>query len=61
MTTTVTASNGTQLPINDCPNTLNWADGFLTSIVIDYQGVTYTQTYTNDGTNITSISAWVAS
>ena len=61
MTTTVTASNGTQLPKNDCPNTLNRADGFLTSIVIDYQGVTYTQTYTNDGTNITAISAWVAS
>ena len=61
MSGTVTASNGVQLPLNDCPNTINWVGGFVDTIVIVYQGITYTQTFLNDGTNITDISAWVAS
>jgi hypothetical protein len=61
MSDTVTASNGVQLPLSDCPNTINWVGGFVDTIVVVYQGTTYTQTFTNDGTNITSFSAWVAS
>ena len=61
MSDTVTASNGVQLPLTDCPTTLTWSGDFISTIVVVYQGITYTQTFTNDGTNITHISAWVAS
>ena len=54
-------SDGAQIPVDSAPQTFTYDGTFIATIVIVYAGVTYTQTWTNDGTNITSISNWVAS
>ena len=61
MSETVTASNGVQLPLSDIPTTLTYSAGFISTIVVVYDGVTYTQTFTNNGSNITAISPYIAS
>lgn len=64
MSSVVTASDGAQLDLDNLPVTINWAGGFVASLVITgacVNGKTYTQTFTNNGTNITSISGWIAS
>jgi hypothetical protein len=58
---TVTATNGVGLPLDALAKTLNYSGDFITSQVVVYMGVTYTQTYTNNGTFITAVSQWVAS
>ena len=50
-----------QLPLNDVPQVFAYLGGFLITITVVYAGVTYVQTFTNNGTNITAISAWVSS
>lgn len=60
MSSTVTADNGTMLPLEDMPLTFVFSGSFLSTITGVYQGITYVQTYTNNGTNITHISAWIA-
>lgn len=60
MSTTVTASNGVQLPLESLAATLASSGGFIDTITVVYRGVTYVQTFTNDGTDITAISQWVA-
>ena len=60
MSTTVTASNGVQLPIDSLAATLAYDGGFIDTITVEYRDVTYVQTFTNDGTDITAISQWVA-
>lgn len=60
MSTTVTASNGVQLPVEDLAATLAFDGDFIDTITVAYRGVIYVQTFTNDGTNITQISQWVA-
>ncbi len=55
-----TQSPGTiQLPLSDLAQTLAYSGGFISTITVVYQGTTYVQTFTNDGTNITEISQWV--
>jgi hypothetical protein len=61
MSEVVTASNGQQLDLDNLPQTFNYTADQLTSIVITLNGKTYTQTFTWSGTNIATISGWMAS
>ena len=47
-----------QLPVNDLPVTITYSGTLPGSLTTSYQGVTYVQTFTNDGTNITGIGQW---
>ena len=60
MSSTVQASNGVQLPLEDVALVFAYTATFITTITAVYRTVTYIQTFTNDGTNITNISSWVA-
>lgn len=60
MSSTVQASNGVQLPIEDMALVFAYDGTFVATITGVYRGITYVQTFTNDGTNITDISPWVA-
>lgn len=64
MSETVTASDGTALPIDSLPQVFAYSGSFLSTITVVYAdnlGVenTYVQTFTNNGTEITAISRWV--
>lgn len=50
---------GSKVPLDSLEQTFGYVGGFLTTITVAYRGVTYVQTFTNDGTNITVISKWV--
>ena len=50
---------GTPLPLGDLPVTLAYSGSFISSLTVQYYNNTYVQTFTNNGTNITSISGWV--
>ena len=60
MGATVTADNGTQLPIDSLPISLAFSGGFISTMTTEYAGITYVQTFDNDGTNVTYISNWQA-
>ena len=60
MSETVQASNGTQLPISSCTQTIAYDGELVSTVTVVYQGVTYIQTMTNNGTFITGVSNWVA-
>ena len=60
MGSTVTASNGVQLPIDSLPIAIAWSGSFVNTMTTFYAGVTYVQTFTNNSTDITNISNWVA-
>lgn len=60
MSGTVATSTIPQLPVDDLAKTLTYDGDFIATMSVVYQGVTYTKTYTNDGTNITDISVWEA-
>jgi len=53
------ASDGSQLPLAQLATTLTYDGDFISTITVEYQGNNYTQTFTNDGTNITAISRWI--
>lgn len=55
---TVQADNGDILPIDSLAQEFAYNGDFLETITINYGGKTYIQTFTNNGTNITSISKW---
>jgi len=57
---TVTASNGVELQINALEQTFTWDGSIISTITVVYNSITYIQTFSNDGTNITDISQWVA-
>jgi hypothetical protein len=65
MSTTVTASDGTALPLDSLSTALVFSGAFISTITVQYvansTGVLsyFTQTFTNNGTNITAISNWV--
>lgn len=60
MSETVTATtNGAAIPLDSLPQNFAYTGGFVSTITVVYQGITYVQTFTNDGTNITAISGWV--
>lgn len=54
---------GDELPtgFGTLPQTLNYAGAFIDNIIVTDGVDTWTQTFTNDGTNITAISGWVKS
>jgi len=60
MSGTVATTTIPNLPVDDLAHTLTYDSTFVATDTVVYQGVTYVKTYTNDGTNITNISAWVA-
>jgi hypothetical protein len=61
MSDTVTAANGVELPLVSLAQTITYSGGLVETISVSYSGITYTQTFTNNGTNITGISQWVHS
>lgn len=60
MSETVATSTIGQLPIDDLAKTLSYTGDFIDTISVDFKGVTYVKTFTNDGVNITDISVWEA-
>lgn len=61
MSSTVTANDGTQLPLSDLAAALTYdsISGLIQTITVVYAGNTYRQTYSNNGTAITSWTGWV--
>lgn len=47
------------LPLDSLQQSIGWSGGFVSTITVVYQGVTFIQTFTNDGTNIIAISQWI--
>ena len=58
---TVLATNAVALPLSNLAKTLTYSGSFIATQVVVYNALTYTQTFTNNGTQITHISQWVAS
>lgn len=48
------------LDLDSLPVTLNYTGSQVTSLQVVYNEITYTQTLTYTGGNLTHISAWVA-
>lgn len=59
MSETVQANDGAMLPLNSLAQQFFYDGTFVSSITVIYAGKTYTQTFENDGTNITYVSGWV--
>jgi len=59
--TVTTIPNGLQLPLDSLPLTITYSGSFVATLSCTYAGHTYTQTFTNNGTNITAISGWIQS
>lgn len=59
MSETVQGSDGTQIPLDSVAQAFAYSGGFLSTITVVYSGKTFVQTFTNNGTNITAISAWI--
>lgn len=57
---TVQADNSEILPLDSLAQEFTYDGDFLETITVNYGGKTYVQTFTNNGTNITSISKWEA-
>lgn len=57
---TVLATNGVALPIDNLAKVFAYSGAFLSTITVVYNGITYVQTYTNNGAQLTSESQWVA-
>ena len=57
---TVLATNGVALPLDNLAYTFAYSGSFVSTITVVYAGTTYVQTFTNNGTQITHISQWVA-
>lgn len=49
----------TPIPLDSLPQTFTYDGDFIETCTITYNNNTYVQTFTNNGTNITSISGWV--
>ena len=61
MGSTVTAKpNGAQLPIDSLAVTIAYDGAFVQTLTTVYSGVTYIQTFTNNGTYITGWSEWIS-
>lgn len=65
MSETVTASDGTQLPLDSLTQTFTYSGSNITSISVQYdkQGTnilgTFVQTFTYSGSNVATISGWI--
>lgn len=67
MSETVTASDGTPLPLDSLAQEFTYTGALIATISVEYPSVqapyaltTYVQTFTYDGTNVTDISGWIA-
>lgn len=60
MSETVQADTGAQIPLSSIKQSFTYDGDFVETITAIYAGVTYVQTFENDGTNITNISGWIA-
>lgn len=65
MSSTVTASDGTALPLDSLAVDMTWSGSFISTMSVQYPNIygvltTYVLSFTNDGTNITGNSEWVA-
>lgn len=58
MSLTVMTTSGTRIPLNDLEMNFTYDGDFVATITVEYADITYVQTFTNDGTNITNISQW---
>lgn len=59
MSSVVQANDGAQLPLDSLPMAFTYAGSLVATITVNYQGNTYVQTFTNDGTHIIDISGWI--
>ncbi len=57
---TFIATDGVGVPVRDLAAAITYDGTFVSTITVVYNDVTYVQTLTNDGSNITEISQWVA-
>jgi len=55
---TVQANDGTMIPLDSVPQQFIYDGSFLSSIIVQYAGKTFIQTFENDGTNIIYSSGW---
>ena len=60
MSETVQADTGAMIPLVSIEQSFVYTGGFIDTITAVYAGTTYVQTFTNDGTNITNITGWIA-
>jgi hypothetical protein len=56
--TVTTTPDGNALPVSSLNQTFVYSGSFVSTITVSYQSNTYVQTFTNNGTNITTISQW---
>lgn len=47
------------IPFESLEQAFVYSGGFISTITAEYEGTTYIQTFTNDGSNITNITEWV--
>jgi len=55
----VTASNGAQLDLSSLAQTITYNGELVESVSVTLNSVVYTQTFTNNGTKITTSTQWV--
>lgn len=58
MSETIATTTIPQLPLDSLNQVFTYDGDFVATISVVYAGKTYRQTFTNDGTHITSISPW---
>ena len=59
MSSTVTASDGTMIPLDSVEQDFAYSGSLLTTITVVYQGKTFVQTFTYSGSNVATISGWI--
>lgn len=60
MSGTAASSTNPQLPISDLAIAITYSGTLVSTMTVVYRTITYIKTFTNNGTNITNISVWVA-
>ena len=52
--------NGMSLPVDSLPFTMTYSGSIVATITVHYAGITYINTFTNNGTQITGSSGYIA-
>lgn len=60
MAETAKATDGANLPLESLETAFTYNGDLVTSIIVNYQNVTYIQTFTYAGDNVVNISQWEA-
>lgn len=55
----VIQTDTSKIPLDGLAQTFTYDGDFVETITVEFMGVTYVQTFTNNGTKITNISQWV--